>query len=482
MDTQVLVVGAGPTGLVLACDLARRGIGVRLVDAAPAYFAGSRGKGLQPRSLEVLDDLGVIAPVLAEAAEYPVMRRYANGAVVWEGRMHEPAAPSPDVPYPNILMLPQSRTEQLLRARLAELGGRVELNTRLVDFTQDEHGVTATLDRAGHTEQIRVGYLVGADGGRSTVRKQLRVGFAGETYETERMLVGDVAVDGLDREHWHAWGRPGDAGLWLALCPLPGTDSFQFMATVAVEESPELNAATVRRLVGEATGDPRIRPHEPTWLSLYRPNIRMADRFRVGRVFLAGDAAHVHSPAGGQGLNTGIQDAYNLGWKLATGSDAVLDSYEEERLPVAADVLGLSTRLHNGRTVHRDPQTNQLGVGYRGAALADPAWEGPLRPGDRAPDGQCRDAAGRTVRLFDLFRGPHWTLLAVGAGSTGAGGELLRGHAVEAAYDLPAGTFVLVRPDGYLGLVTADPDRLAGYLDLWLPAHGREHDLLEVRR
>ncbi|HET9140486.1 FAD-dependent oxidoreductase [Actinophytocola sp.] len=465
MNTQVLIAGAGPTGLVLACDLLRRGVTVRIVDAAPEFHTGSRGKGLQPRSLEVFDDLGLIEPVLAEAEEYPVLRRYADGAVVWEGRTHEPAAPSPARPYPNLLMLPQARTEQLLRARLAELGGRVELGVRLTGCTQDDQGVTATLETAGRTERVRAGYLVGADGGRSTVRKELGIGFAGDTYETERMVVGDVRVDGLDREHWHAWGRPGDEGRWLALCPLPGTGSFQFMATVAPDEAPEPTAATVRRLIEEATGDPDIRPHEPTWLSLYRPNIRMADRFRAGRVFLAGDAAHVHSPAGGQGLNTGIQDAYNLGWKLAAGSEALLDSYEEERLPMAADVLGLSTRLHHARSVRRDPETNQLGIGYRGGSLSDPEWTGELRPGDRAPDGRCRDAGGQPVRLFDLFRGPHWTLLAVGAEPPGSRAGV-RAHAVDTAYDLPAGTFALVRPDGYVGLITAEPGRVDRYLDL----------------
>jgi 2-polyprenyl-6-methoxyphenol hydroxylase-like FAD-dependent oxidoreductase len=446
VDTQVLIVGAGPTGLVLACDLARRGVPVRIIEKAPAFFTGSRGKGLQPRTLEVLDDLGVIDTVLAEAAEYPPIRRYADGSVIWEGRMHEPEEPTPEVPYPDILMLPQARTEQLLRDRLAELGGTVERGVELTGFEQDETGVTAILS----TGPVRAAYLVGADGGRSTVRKRLGVGFEGETYETERMLVGDVRVDGLDRDHWHAWAKPDES--WVALCPLPGTDAFQFVAPVDADTEPALTLATVESLVD----NPELRLHDLTWLSLYRPNIRMVDRFRVGRVFLAGDAAHVHSPAGGQGLNTGIQDAYNLGWKLALGGDPLLDTYEEERLPVAADVLGLSTRLHNSRSQRRGSETQQLGITYRGASLAAEPWDGPLQPGDRAPDGPLPGG----TRLFDAFRGPHSTLLATTDISL-PHNDMVHVHRVGDAY---GATFALVRPDGYLAVLSEDSERITRYL------------------
>jgi 2-polyprenyl-6-methoxyphenol hydroxylase-like FAD-dependent oxidoreductase len=446
MDTHVLIVGAGPTGLVLACDLARRGVPFRIIEKAPAFFTGSRGKGLQPRTLEVLDDLGVIDAVLAEAAPYPPIRRYANGSVIWEGRMHEPAEPTPEVPYPNILMLPQARTEELLRHRLAELGGTVELGVELTGFEQDATGVTATLS----TGPVRAAYLVGADGGRSTVRKRLGVGFEGETYETERMLVGDVRVDGLDRDHWHAWVTSEES--WVALCPLPGTDAFQFVAPVDADTEPALTLETVESLVA----NPALRLHDLTWLSLYRANIRMVDRFRAGRVFLAGDAAHVHSPAGGQGLNTGIQDAYNLGWKLALGGDALLDTYEEERLPVAADVLGLSTRLHNSRSQRRGAETRQLGITYRGASLAAEPWDGPVQPGDRAPDGPLPDGS----RRFDAFRGPHFTLLATAEISL-PHHDLVHVHRVGDAY---GARFALVRPDGYVGVLTDTAERVIAYL------------------
>jgi 2-polyprenyl-6-methoxyphenol hydroxylase-like FAD-dependent oxidoreductase len=458
--TRVLIAGGGPTGLVLACDLLRRGADMRIIEKAQQPPTGSRGEGLQPRSLEVFDDLGVLDAVLAESTDYPTIRRYANGNLVWEGRMHEPQEPTESVPYPNIQMIAQPRVEHVLRERLGQLGGRVEQGVELVGFAQDEDGVTATLSTG---ERLTVDYLVGADGGRSFVRKHLGVGFEGETYETERMIVGDVRADGLGRDYWHTWAHASKEGKWLAMCPLPGGDIFQIVFPVDADEEPELTVDAMQRVVDEATGGTGIRLRDAPWLSLYRPNIRMVDRFRVGRVFLAGDAAHVHSPAGGQGLNTGIQDAYNLGWKLAAvlaGAPAeLLDTYEEERLPVAAEVLGISTRLHNTRSQTRGKETHQLGITYRGTTLAGEPSDRDLQAGDRAPDALC----GNETRLFDLFRGPHFTLLAFGA-ELGFRSDQVHAHAVDCDYGVERGSYVLVRPDGYIGLITKDASRVADYL------------------
>jgi 2-polyprenyl-6-methoxyphenol hydroxylase-like FAD-dependent oxidoreductase len=456
-ETRVLIVGAGPTGLTLACDLARRGTDFRVIEKERP--AGSRGKGLQPRTLEVFDDLGVLDAVRAAGAPYPPLRSYAGGEVVWEGRMHEPREPTPEVPYPTVLMLPQWRTEQILRDRLAELGGRVETG-ELVDFAQDDDGVTATL--AGG-ERIRTAYLVGADGGRSVVRKRLGVGFAGETHESERMLIADVRTDDLDRDHWHLWADVASRTLRFGMAPLPGTEDFQLTAPITEGETPEPSLETLRRIVS-AWSDVRLK--EAGWTSVYRVNIRMAERFRDRRVFLAGDAAHVHSPAGGQGLNTGVQDAYNLGWKLASGR--ALDTYEEERLPVAAGVLGLSTRLYRDMSerqaaaYRRGEETEQLGIGYPGSSLS----AGGGKAGERAPDAPLRRG-----RLFDVFRGPHFTLLAfderhaatvarvnerygpaVRAYTVGTDLVDAEGHA-RRAYGTDG--LVLVRPDGYIGVYDA---------------------------
>jgi len=477
---DVLIAGAGPTGLVLAAELVRRGVSCRIVDKAPAHFAGSRGKGLQPRTQEVFDDLDVLDALRAAGAPYPSLRLYDGATGHADRPMFEHREPTPDVPYPNLLMVPQWRTEEILRERLAALGATVELGTALAGFAQDGDGVTATLTTSTGVETVRAGYLVGADGGRSTVRKALGVGFHGETMESHRALIGDVAVDGLSREVWHVW--PQASGGMVSFCPMPGTDAFQFTAQLGPDDDPELTLAALRRLVAERTGRADLTLRDLTFAAPYRVNVRMVDRYRVGRAFLAGDAAHVHSPAGGQGLNTGVQDAYNLGWKLAQvlagAPETLLDTYEEERLPVAAEVLGLSSVLHTrGITGRRAAETDQLGLNYRGAALAVEERTAPagVVAGDRAPDAPCE---GAYVRLFDAFRGPHATLLAFGArhaglvdAVNGRHGDLVRAYAVvgtgvagpclvdaaghvRAGYGVEPGTLVLVRPDGYIGLVT----------------------------
>ena len=489
-DLQVLIVGAGPTGLTLACDLARRKIRFRLVDKASAFFVGSKGKGLQPRSLEVFDDLGIVEDLLRLGRFHLPIRAYDGYKLLVERDMHGGRHPTPATPYASPLIIPQWRVEETIRKLLRDVGGTVELATELVSLRQDGHGVVATLKRENSEEAIRCEYLVAADGGRSFVRKFLEVPFAGETWKDERMYVGDVRLRGLDREAWHSWPNHPDG--WLALCPLPSTDTYQLQAQVPPGEEQEPSLELYQRIVNERSGRTDIQLTDAPWLSLYRVNVRMASRFRIGRVFLAGDAAHVHSPAGGQGMNTGIQDAYNLGWKLESvckgAPQSILDTYEEERLPVAANVLGISTKLYKQisgegeESLRRDAVTLQLGISYKEMSLSEQSGGVRLKlsPGDRAPDAPGLNLEGLPRRLFDVFRGPQFTLLrlfpagdAVNPVQTFSGISYVEvvaarsqdvpaisqqlvvdafGHVME-AYGGGRGEYVLVRPDGYIGWI-----------------------------
>jgi len=484
--TEVLIAGAGPAGLTLACELAVRGLEVRIVDQAHAFFGGSRADGIQPRTMEVFADLGVLDRIVAGGDLGTVLRAYQGDTVVWEGQMSEPTPPTASVPHPNIWFVPQFRTEEILRERLAELGVHVELSTTLVDLTQDDDGVTATLAADGGTEQVRARYLVGADGGRSTVRKRLGIAFPGETDESTTMMFADARVDGISHDHGRIW-QVGD-GL-VSLTPLAGTDLFVVVARPP-QNADEPIRDYLRRTVMEASGRSDIVVREVTWHTTWRSNTRLAERFRDGRVFLVGDAGHVHPPTGGQGMNTGIQDGYNLGWKLAAalsgGRPALLDSYEPERMAAARKALDIATALlekhrRGDEDAHvRGPEVQGLTLNYRAGLLSrdDRATPGAVRAGDRAPDAPVTAADGRSIRLFDLFHGPHWTLLGFGVAvdPTLPGYTVVRsgepageravvdtdGHA-RAGYDVADGTLVLVRPDGYIGLVTDSAERVTDY-------------------
>lgn len=474
--TDVLIVGAGPTGLALAVDLARRGVGALVVERATALFPGSRGKGMQPRTLEVLDDLGVLDAVRAAGGPAPVGMVWSDGSRQGEHRMFDVSEPTEAEPHQGPWLIPQWRTQEILLSRLRELGGDVTLDRELAGLTQDTDGVTASFTTG---PEVRARYAVAADGGRSTVRRLLGIGMTGETVDPRPTLVADIRVPALDRDNWHLFPPTGDHG-FMAVCPLPGTEDFQLTAGFPDPDTVvDLSADGIREVVAARS---HLAPEDVTevrWASDFRPRAALADRFREGRVFLAGDAAHVHSPAGGQGLNTSIQDAYNLGWKLGgvlrgDAGDALLDTYEEERRPVAAAMLGLSTRVHRGEE-RRGRATQQLGLGYRHTSLCVDTRENlppdALHAGDRAPDGRRGG-----IRLLDVFRGPHWTLLTVGTVGTVAPtdlpdtadmADLPQLKNVRTAHIPPyeaygTGVF-LVRPDGYIGWAGDTPVGLTAY-------------------
>ncbi|MEU3963398.1 FAD-dependent monooxygenase [Streptomyces buecherae] len=579
--TAVLIVGAGPTGLTLACDLARRGVPARVIEQSAALFPGARGKGIQPRTREIFDDLGIGPAIARFGGPYPLMQRWRGSQRLEEWDMLDRSEPHEGSPYRETWMVPQWRTQEVLYERLRELGGSVEFRTRLTGFHQDAHGVSATVVRpSGPDETVRAAYVIAADGGRSTVRRLTGVAMSGHTVDPMPILVADVRLAAshdaasapggtvtpasdeagaagsadetagpggadaaagsewltaaqIDRDHWHVWSEDQDGS--TALCPLAGTDTFQFLAQFDdPDAAPDTTPDAVRRLLAERTSLPASAVRDVLWASDFRPRAAMAERFRIGRVFLLGDAAHVHSPAGGQGLNTSVQDAYNLGWKLEQvlrhgAQESLLDTYEEERLPIAAEVLGLSTRLHRGRPldeagggVRMGSDTHQLTLSYAGGWLAvdrRAPRPGPgsdaLRPGDRAPNARCVDAAGQEFALFDALQGPHFTLLdfrtahdlpdapvppdppvtqsassetaprtaAAGTTTAPAAGpptppeptptdhhdqaplrHIVIRHASAHAQQRYGKAVFLIRPDGYIGLITNDPSDVTGYL------------------
>ncbi|MBX9825226.1 MAG: FAD-dependent monooxygenase [Xanthobacteraceae bacterium] len=503
---DVLIAGAGPAGLVLACDLARRGVAFRIVDALPAppdHRSGSRGKGIQPRTLEIYDDLGIIDRVHAAGGPYSPAQAWDGPKPLGAAKFHriERREPTPDVPYPSMWMLLQPRALDVLRARLAEFGGKVEFGSKLQSFTQGADSVACTLAHPdGRQETLRVRYLAGCDGARGAVRAGSGVEFASETIDPHPMITADVVIEGgLDREHWHMWDNAKGGALWLG--PLVHTNAFQLYAKFENEE-PDLSFETLRKLVRDRTEKPELNVTEVLYASHFGSRSGLAKHFRIGRVFLVGDAAHVHPPAGGQGMNTAVQDAYNLGWKLGQvlrhgALDALLDTYQEERLPVAAHLLEFVVQMHKDwlgkakdKEEPRKGEHMQLGLNYRGGPLScderGAVGEGVARAGDRAPDAHLTDASGAPVRLFDAFRGGHFTMLALGgatppaldeqarravqayrvvsAGSAGAdGATLIDTHGQ--AHRIYGDGVIVVRPDGYLGY--AGPAGAAGVYN-WL--------------
>ena len=446
-----LVVGAGPTGLTLAVEMARRGVPFRIIDREVERTKTSRAIGTQARTVEVFRLMGIPESALEPAARPRALRfaerdRTLTRIPLGDGR---PGAP------PRLISMDESDTERVLEQRLEQLGGRVERSMELLGFRVEGERVTATLRDPGGTSELEARFLVGADGAHSAVRREAGIGFAGAAYP-ERFLLADLDLDwDLSHDEGHIW--IGDDGL-VAAIPLPGERRYRVIvplppAYAAKEyESEAQIAAEAETFLHQRTGLPLRRVGNPVWASAFRIQRRQADRYRRGPVFLAGDAAHVHSPVGGQGMNTGIQDSFNLGWKLALAArdqaaPGLLDTYEAERHPIARGVLQgthLGTRLFLAQNPlmqavreHAVPAlvniplvrhrilaaVSQLSIGYRGSSLsvdADDQEEARgllhrdargLQAGDRVPNATLMDAEhGAPVALYDLIS-QGWTLL-----------------------------------------------------------------------
>jgi 2-polyprenyl-6-methoxyphenol hydroxylase-like FAD-dependent oxidoreductase len=359
-DTDVLVVGAGPTGLTVAASLVQRGIAAVVVDRQAAGANTSRAGVVNARSLEVLEGLDVARRLVKEGIEAPVFTiRDRQRTLIQIDFSGLPTA------YPYSLMVPQSTTERLLLERLLELGGTVVRPKTLTSVAQDADGVTATFDDG---DVIRARYLVGADGIHSTVREYAGIGFHGGQYE-ESFVLADVHLTGEvpADEVLLFWAT---AGLTV-VAPLPGGEIYRVVAPAA--DAPENPSAEfVQRLLDErGLGAGRMVVEDVVWGSRFRIHHRVADMYRAGRLLLAGDAAHVHSPAGGQGMNLGIQDgialADALAGVLAGGPESLLDDYSATRRPMARDVVTMTDRLTRLATMPRLARPiRNAGIGVAG--------------------------------------------------------------------------------------------------------------------
>jgi 2-polyprenyl-6-methoxyphenol hydroxylase-like FAD-dependent oxidoreductase len=351
--SDVVIAGAGPTGLTLACLLAAEGVSFVLLDRLAEGLNTSRAAVIHARTLEVLEELAVSERLRAEGHIVPQFTLRDRDQTLMTLRFDQ--LPSR---YAHTLMIPQNRTEAILFDRLRELGGDVSRPYTVCDLRQDDEGVAVTVAAAEGPERqtIRARYLVGADGMHSAVRERAGIGFRGDRYE-QSFVLADV------RMSWPLSSREvmlfvSPAGL-VVVAPLPG-GRHRIVATV--DDAPEQpDVADVQQLLdarGPATGTTRV--HEVVWSSRFRVHHRLADRYRTGRILLAGDAAHVHSPAGGQGMNTGIQDAVALGHALVSllngrTDERALDRYERSRRPVAARVLAFTDRMTRMATL-RNPR------------------------------------------------------------------------------------------------------------------------------
>jgi len=510
---DVLIVGAGPVGLTLASELARHGIRCRIIDRLTQPLAYCRAIGVTPRTLEVWEDMGVVRDMIDAGLWLEGLRSIVNGHA-----SDDVQAEFPDLPY-GTLGLPQYETERVLTRHLARFGFEIERGVTLTALDQNDDGATVQCARMdGAVESATFRYVIGCDGAHSPVRRAAGIAFEGEAYPFMFML-GDVHV---------AWDLPrgmalravrlvenGPPDMFIAI-PLPEPGRYRVSALAPPELAPA--GGTDHGIQSEGRGPSlddiqaiaddlvpgRPRLSDLRWSSIFRISMRLAAIYRQGRVFIAGDAAHIHPPTGGQGMNTGIQDAYNLAWKLAlvlqgSAPETLLDSYEAERRPVGADVVARTRAASEGYGRERGGTPDRLAdtqirVSYRGTGWVRDDAEGldPKVPaaGDRAPDvvGLRRHALGFPLRLFDVLRGTEHVLVVHLANADMSRsavdlaacarelrlrfGARLRIVAVTAAgsvpdlpeiafLDDPHGAFAdaygaegasfLVRPDGYIG-------------------------------
>ncbi|WP_280416764.1 rifampin monooxygenase [Nocardia carnea] len=482
---DVIITGGGPTGMMLACELRLHGVRVVVLekDAEPSEFI--RGTGLHVRSIEILDQRGILERFLAHGQKYPLRSHFAG---------IDKAVPAGlDTAHPYILGIPQPVTDRLLTERAQELGAEIRRGRELTGLAQDEHGVTAELTDG---TRLRARYLIGCDGGRSTVRALIGVDFSGEPSTTDALL-GEMAVTAAPdtittvmtevRKTEHRFGlMPLGDGLYRVLVPA---------AEVAADRSAPPSLADFARQLRAVAGTD-FGVHSPRRLSRFGDATRLAERYRVGRVLLAGDAAHIHPPLGGQGLNLGIQDAFNLGWKLAAtlagrAPDDLLDSYGTERRPVAAGVLA-NTRAQS-ELLSAEPGPRAV-RGLLSELMDFPEVTRYLLAKITALDirydfGDGNELAGRRMRDIALTQGRLYELMHRGRGLlldrtgrlsvAGWTDRIDRIADPGAELDVPA---VLLRPDGHVAWTGADQQDLLDRIPRWFGSADRHADTAAVAR
>jgi 2-polyprenyl-6-methoxyphenol hydroxylase-like FAD-dependent oxidoreductase len=500
MDVDVLIVGAGPTGLMLANQLARRGVQPMIIDRHSGPAQQSRAMAVQARTLEIYSKMGIIDRALALGAPATGANMWANGR--WTARIPVGDIGKSFSPFPYILMLGQDDNEHIMGDKLGDYGVTVAWNTELVAFEQQSDHVDATLKLPdGTTRKVRSSWMAGCDGSRSPVRELSGITFPGAPYE-HTFFVADTEATGPM--------KPGELNVYLwqdgfhLFFPMRGVNRWRVIGILPKHLRQKDNVTfeevvpAIRRHAGMA-----LSFNECSWFSTYRIHHRAAERFRDRRCFLLGDAAHVHSPMGAQGMNTGLQDAYNLAWKLALvvqghADSALLDTYEQERIPVArrllqttdrafqfivsdgwlaalfrtkiiAKVAAMAMRLARVRNL-AFRTISQIGISYPNGSLSETLSDlpkGAPAAGDRFPWVQLKLQPGGPIRdLFQELDDTCFNLLLFGqppipAETQGQLGDLLRVRVVPqdpgndtelARAKIPQVSFYLLRPDGHIGL------------------------------